>query len=109
MTWALFFFYMAGVSDGIRIACGAGLALFLITAFITLMATEDGEKVLAFLRKQMLWIVLLVLVCVFAPSRQFLYIAAGLSASQELAESPLAQKAYSVLDERLTEMLGTDK
>ena len=109
MELALFFFYLAGVSDGIRIASGIGIALFVAVAFVMFVGTEDGEKTLAFIRKQMLWIVILAVVCVFAPSRHFLYIAAGLSASESIAASPLAQKAYGVLDERLTEMLGDDK
>lgn len=112
MTDVLVLVYLAGVAEAIGVACAivfSVAAIAVIAGGIICHAEDCLPKFFAFLRKAAPWLIAVALIGTFTPSKTLLYVAAGLRASEEVASTPLAQKALSVIDEQLDDLLSDDE
>ena len=68
-----------------------------------------GYKFAKSIRRKKKWIISLIIITIFAPSTSSLYSALGIYVGKTLVEntqeSPLAIKAYSLLEQKINEML----
>jgi len=108
MNEVLWLVYLGGVAEGI----GVVAALLVIVggmgcAMAMCIAVVEGvtEEVWPVVRKVVPYVVVALLVGLLMPSKEVLYMAAGLKAGAEVAETELGQKAYRLLDQTLDEML----
>lgn len=118
MGTALFFLYLAGVTDGLSqvlmvtsITTGAvtGIGVFFSLMIRDLDNSDFGINLCKkYLRTAIITIVVTALLSALLPSKQLLYVAAGLAASEELSQSEMAQKAYTILNRRLDELLADE-
>lgn len=109
MSSILWLVYFAGVSENLSVIAGLGaLIATIICIIIGAVHASEGEfgLVLPGIKKVVPWIVAAYLICIFTPSRSFLYMAAGMRAGGEIAQTELGQKAYRLLDKKLDELLG---
>lgn len=118
MGQALFFFYLAGVADSLDTWAGASAVVLIvglgIASFVgTVLATVDNE--LAILhgvrdhyKKVVIAIISCALISALMPTKQFLYVAAGLAAGEVALDTEIAQKAYDALNQQLDELLGNE-
>lgn len=113
MGTVLFLVYLAGVCEAVQISAFVALGAAGVAGFFGALycSTEldDMTPYWKFLRIGRPYVIVAALIAVLAPSKQLLYIAAGLKAGKEVAQTELAQKAYGLLDKRLTELLGEKK
>lgn len=110
MNDALFMLYLADVSSVLKMIAGISLGTFAGAAFlggmwVMLDGDRDFQKLLNFAKRPMKWYFLFLLIALLLPTDRFLYIAAGLSVGEEIAQTEIAGKAYELLNTKLDEML----
>ena len=109
MGTVLFLVYLASVAHALQLLSVAGIIFLGAVGVVGLAicAHEDAMEAYSEAAKKCLpWAGLFFVLAIFTPDKTLLYIAAGLKASEEIVETAVAQKALSVLDAKLDELLS---
>lgn len=109
MATVLVLVYLAGVSEALQIIAGCALSIAAIGgvmgAMFCSLQLENMAPYWKAVKVARPYVIVVALLAILMPSKQLLYVAAGMKAGGEIAESSIAQKAYAVLDKQLDALL----
>lgn len=119
MLTAMVLVYLAGVAEGISVA-----AIILVTVGVVIAGLSGTKAAIdqdtpfnerektafdrwkKFWAPKFKWALVGVAIAVLMPSKQLLYVAAGLQVGQEVVQTELAQKTIRLLSKTIDELIG---
>lgn len=107
----LFLIYLAGTCQALQITLVL-VSVALVVVGLTMLlfgVVEESPACIETVKRRFWWPILTCVIASLLPSKDLLYVAAGLNAAHEVSQTELGRKAYQIINRKLDEMLQDEQ